>query len=360
MLSLHFLQYSIYFWKGLIMDLNSNNNSPDVTSSTQNVPPVSKPKTRNSWKIFWGIVIGFVLLTSVAMFLVLIGVIALFSTGSDSVFNERIIQAGLRTNKIAVINLEGIIDSKKAYDIYEQLKTAKEDSKVKGVILRVSSPGGTVSASDQINNEIRKYRKETGKPIVAFMQGIAASGGYYTSVACNEIMAEPTTITGSVGVIMGYLVLQRLLEEKLGIQPVIIKSGLKKDWPSSFTPPTEEQLQYLQDKLIRPAYERFVQIVADGRESLDINDVRRLADGSIYTAQEALEEKLIDKIGYLDEAIARISQLADITKPNVVEYRKQFSLTEFLGSNSRVMFKIDRSTLYELNTPDIMYLWSAP
>ena len=160
------------------MDLNSNNNSPDVTSSTQNESPVSKPKTRNSWKIFWGIVIGFVLLTSVAMFLVLIAVIALFSTGTDNIFNEKIIQAGSHTNKIAVINLEGIIDNKKAQDIYEQLKTAKEDSKVKGVILRVNSPGGTVSASDQINNEIRKYRKETDKPIVAFMQGLWCRHGF--------------------------------------------------------------------------------------------------------------------------------------------------------------------------------------
>jgi len=142
------------------------------------------------------------------------------------------------------------------------------------------------------------------------MQGVAASGGYYTSVACDKIIAEPTAITGSIGVIMGYLVVQELLEEKLGIQPVVIKEGRRKDWPSSFQPPTEEQLQYLQDKVLTPAYERFVQIVDEGRPSLTLADVRRLADGGIYSTSEALNENLIDEIGYLDEAIKQVKSLA--------------------------------------------------
>lgn len=115
------------------------------------------------------------------------------------------------------------------------------------------------------------------------MQGIAASGGYYTSVACDKIIAEPTTITGSIGVISLYLVVQELLEHKLGILPVVIKAGAKKDWPSYFQAPSEEQLQYLQNKLVNPAYERFVQIVAEGRNAtLTESQVRQLADGSIF------------------------------------------------------------------------------
>jgi len=191
------------------------------------------------------------------------------------------------------------------------------------------------------------------------MSNIAASGGYYVSVACQQIIAEPTTITGSVGVIMGYFVLEELLEGKLGIQPVIIKSGKKKDWPSSFSPPTEEQLQYLEDKIIIPSYERFVQIVADGRKSLSLKDVRRLSDGSIYWAEEALSEQLIDEIGYLDDAIENIKSIAGIEEAQVVEYRRPLSLASFLRVRSDNILNINRNTLYELNTPQILYLWNA-
>jgi protease-4 len=254
--------------------------------------------------------------------------------------------------------VQGIINGEKARDIYSQIKTAKEDERVKGLIIRVNSPGGTISGSDQIYNEILKYRSEEDKPVVAFMQGVAASGGYYTSVACEKIIAEPTTITGSVGVIAGHFIFQELLEQKLGILPVIFKSGEKKDWPSPFQPITEEQRQYIQEKLIAPAYNRFVQVVADGRESLTLADVKRLADGSIYGAEEALAEKLIDKIGYLDEAIEQVKSLAGIEKAQVVEYRRPFSLSYLLSSRSKNILKIDRTTLYELSTPQVLYLWS--
>lgn len=290
--------------------------------------------------------------------LILMG--ALFVSGQRGIFTEEVIKSGSRTSKIAVINLKGVIDSERADDFYQQLKTAGKDEKVKGIIVRVNSPGGTVSASDRIYNEILKYRSETKKPVVAFMQGIAASGGYYTSAACDKIIAEPTTITGSIGVIMGYLVLEDLLEKKLGIQPIVVKSGLKKDWPSSFQQPTEEQLKYLEDKLIKPAYERFVEIVAAGREPLlTLDDVKRLSDGSIYSANEALDEKLIDEVGYLDEAIDLTLSLAGIADAQVVEYKKPFSLTNFLSSASHGMMKIDKGTLYELSTPQVLYLWST-
>ncbi len=110
-----------------------------------------------------------------------------------------------------------------------------------------------------------------------------------------------------------------------GILPVIIKSGEKKDWPSPFQPPTEEQLQYLQE-LINPPYERFVKVVADGRPSLTLADVKRLADGSIYGASEAVDEMLVDSIGYLDDAIIQVKSMANIEKAHVVEYRKPFLL----------------------------------
>ena len=351
------------------MDFEQNNNRTEASQPYPSEPippsaPVTPPATtktakkRTGWRIFWGIILVLSVLANIALFLMLIGVVAVFAAGQKGIFTEEVIQAGPRTTKIVVISVRGVIDGERTQDVYRQLKSARQDEGVKGLIIRINSPGGTISGSDQIYNEILKYRDKTGKPVVAFMQGIAASGGYYASVACDKIVAEPTTITGSIGVIMGYLVLQELLEGKLGIQPVIVKSGRKKDWPSSFQPPTEEQIQYLQDKLIIPAYERFVQIVADGRASLTLADVRQLADGSIYGAAEALDEKLIDDIGYLDDAIEQVKLLAGIEEAQVVEYHRPFSLAEFLRSHNRNILKIDRATLYELSTPQILYLWS--
>jgi len=138
--------------------------------------------------------------------------------------------------------------------------------------VRIISPGGSVGASDRIHHEILRFRDKTSKPAVAFMQTLAASGGYYASVACDKIISEPTAITGSIGVIMNHLVLKELLEEKLGISPVVIKSGPRKDWPSVFSEVTDEQKQYVTDKLINPAYDRFVQLVVQGREMLTPRD----------------------------------------------------------------------------------------
>jgi protease-4 len=351
------------------MDFEQNNNRNEplqpqplepIYSSAQGASSViNTPKKRTGWRIFWGIVLGMSVLANITLFLMLIGLAAAFMIGQEDIFTEEVIQGGPRTAKIALITVQGIIDSEQAQDVYEQIKSAREDRRVKGLIIRVNSPGGTISGSDQICNEIRKYRKDEDKPVVAFMQGVAASGGYYVSVGCDKIVAEPTAITGSIGVIAGHFVLQQLLEEKLGIQPTIFKSSEKKDWPSPFRPITEEQRQYIQDKLINPAYNRFVQVIAEGREEvLTLDDVKRLADGSIYGAEEALNEKLIDKIGYMDEAVEEVKSLAGIEKAQIVEYRKPLSLVNLLSSRSGSLLKIDKSTLYELGTPQVLYLWS--
>ena len=338
--------------KGLIMDFEQSSNSPAAVPATI--------RKGAGWKIFWGIVTALSIMANVALTLMLIGVVAIFAVGQTGMLAEDVIREGPASAKIAVITVEGVIYGESAQDVYKQIEKARKDRHVKGMIIRVDSPGGLISASDQIYKEILKYRQEEGKPVVAFMQNVAASGGYYTSVACDKIVAEPTVLTGSIGVIMGHFVLQELFENKLGILPVIIKSGEKKDWPSSFQVPTEEQLQYLQDKLITPAYERFVQVVAEGRKGqLTLADVRGLADGGIFGAEEALNEKLIDEIGYLDEAIERVKSLAGIKEARVVEYRKPFSLAGFLSSGSQSVLKIDRTMLYELSTPQVLYLWSA-
>ncbi len=351
------------------MDFEQDNNTsspmkpqPAGPISGQNaLPPTNRPARKGSgWRIFWGIVLAFSVMANIALFFMLIGVVAIFATGQRGMLTEEVIREGPARNKIAVITLQGIIHGQLASDVYQQLKVAGRDRRVKGLIVRVNSPGGTISASDQIYKQIRDFRSKENIPVVAFMQGVAASGGYYTSVACEKIIAEPTTITGSIGVISWYFVVQELLEEKLGVLPVTVKSGPKKDWPSSFREPAPEEIQYMQDKLITPAYERFVQVVAEGRKAkLDSDDVRRLADGGIFGAQEAFDEKLIDDIGYLDEAIESVKSLAKIDTAQVVEYRKPFTFANFLSYRKPNLLKLDRNTLYELGTPQILYLWSA-
>jgi protease-4 len=269
------------------------------------------------------------------LFLFLVGFATLIVSGQGGILAEETVRKGPAKNKIVVVSVQGIIHGEAAGDLYRQLEQAKLDPRVKGLIVRVNSPGGTISASDRIYKEIRKFRDKENKP--------------------------PTTITGSIGVISSYFVVQGLLEEKLGVLPVTIKSGKKKDWPSSFKPPTEEQIQYMQEKLIAPALARFVEVVEEGRAgSLTSEQVKSIAtEAEIYGAQEALDEKLIDQIGYLDEAIALIKSMAQIDDAQVVQYRKPFSMMDLLTYGKASLPKFDRNTFHELGTPEVMYLWSG-
>ena len=341
---------------------NDNNQSDSHQSHPMDTIYSPKPKKRtNLWRIFWGILTGLSILANIGMFFLLIGLIVFAMSGQRSTLIEEVVREGPFGTKIAIVSLEGTIYAEQADIVYKQLKAAKKDSQVKAVILRVDSPGGTVSASDQIYHEILKFREQTNKPVIAFMQGTAASGGYYASVACEQIIAEPTTITGSIGVISSYLVMQSLLEEKLGVQPVVVKSGEKKDWPSSFRAPSEQEIQYIQTKLIEPTLEIFVNVVAKGREhALTLSQVKELADGSIFGAEEAKQNQLIDEIGYLDDAIELVKSIAGIKDATVIQYNRPFSLSSLLGVESKQnLLKLDRNTLYELSTPQTMYLWSA-
>lgn len=266
---------------------NSFNEPPKNSySHHDDSSPAPARKTGSGWKIFWAIFTALSVITNIILIFAVIGLSVMvsgtFSGFASAVeygtFAEQVIEPGSRNQKIAVINIAGLIGEEQADNIAKQVKAAAHDNKVKAIIVRIDSPGGTVSASDRINYELKKLWKDHDKPTVAFLQGIAASGGYYSAVACQRIIAEPTAITGSIGVLMQTFVVQGLLEEKLGIQSVIIKAGEKKDWPNPFTPVTEEQKIYLQDKLISPAYERFVSVIIDGRKSMQEEQIRQLAD----------------------------------------------------------------------------------
>ncbi len=320
-----------------------------------------RPRSRSRvWRVLWGILFALSVLANIGMFLLLIGAFVLIASGQARQYDVVVVREGSAAQKIVVVDLTGIINDDQADEVYRQLRAARRDRDVRGLVVRVNSPGGTVSGSDRIYEELRKYREEEGQPVVAFMQGVAASGGYYASVACDKIVAEPTTITGSIGVIMSHFVFEDLLQNKLGIQPVFLAEGAKKDWPSSFRTPTEEELAYIRERLLTPAYERFVEVVQQGRaNTLTADEVKRLADGSIYTAPSALTVKLIDKIGYLDDAIATVKSMAGVPNAQVIEYRRPFSLMGLLNAKSKTALRFDRATLYELSAPEVMYLWSA-
>ncbi len=323
--------------------------------------PYPQPRKRSSLRrIFWAFLFGLSFLANVSLFLLLIGLIAFVATGRTRFYEEAVVREGPRSDKIVLVHVNGVIGDDQADYVYRQLQTARKDRSVRGVIVGVSSPGGTISGSDRIYQEILRYRRETGQPAVALMQGVAASGGYYASVACDRIVAEPTAITGSIGVVMSYFVFQELLENKLGIQPVYLAEGDRKDWPSSFREPKQEELDYLEERLLNPAYERFIEIVQAGRSStLSPDQVRKLADGSIFVAPQAMAERLIDEIGYLDDAIEIVLSETGIQDAQVVEYRRPFSLTDLLGIRSQSILRFDRNMLHELSTPQVLYLWSA-
>jgi protease-4 len=318
------------------------------------------PRRVSGWRVFWGVLFGLSVLANVGLFLLLVMLVVIGTAGQGVQYQEAVLRQGPSNSKIVRINVGGIIDGQQAEEVYQQIRAARRDRAVKGIIVQVDSPGGTISASDRIYREIRDYRQEKGQPAVALMQGVAASGGYYAAVACDEIIAEPTTITGSIGVIMAHFVFQDLLENKLGIQPVFMTMGQKKDWPSSFRMPTEEELTYIRSRLLEPAYKRFVDVVKEGREdALSPSEVEKLADGSIFVADKALEVKLIDKIGYLDDAIATVKARAGIEKAQVVEYHRPFSFAGLLSAKSTSILRLDRTKLFELSTPQVLYLWNA-
>jgi len=204
-------------------------------------------------------------------------------------------------------------------NIYYRLQTASRDPLVKGVILRIDSPGGDGTTSDIIYHEIMQFRKKSNIPVVALLMGVAASGGYYVACGCDTIIAHPTTITGSIGVIAVLPGLKGMLE-KIGVEMNIIKSGKMKDAGSPFKDLSGEERTYIQD-MVDQMYRKFLHVVHDNRkDSLSLPEIENLADGRVYHAQQALDFKLIDEIGYFDAALKRVLALTKIPAANVVAY----------------------------------------
>lgn len=203
--------------------------------------------------------------------------------------------------------------------VREELRRAEEDERVRALIVRINSPGGTITASDIVYREIQAFKARRKIPVVAAIMDVGASGGYYAALAADAILVHPTTVTGSIGVVMLTVNAQGLME-KIGVAPLAIKSGEKKDAGSPFRRLTDEERAIFQS-VIDEMYGRFVRLIAESRK-IPEERVRALADGRIYTAEQARRLGLVDRVGYLDEAVEMAKQAAGLAEARVVMYRR--------------------------------------
>jgi protease-4 len=229
-------------------------------------------------------------------------------------------------DKIALINVEGAILTSK--DTIDELKEYAEDDSVKAIVMRVDSPGGAVVPSQEIYEEVKKAAAR--KKVVVSMGSVAASGGYYISAPASRIMANPATITGSIGVIMEIPNFKGLME-KLGVKSEVITSGKHKDMASVFRGIGDGEREILQN-VMNDIHEQFIKDVADGRH-MPLEKVRELADARIFTGRQAREVGLVDAIGNLQDAIDEAAKLANIKgKPSIVTRQKEFSVLDYISN----------------------------
>ncbi|MGD9850488.1 MAG: signal peptide peptidase SppA [Nitrospirales bacterium] len=279
---------------------------------------------------------------------ILLGGLILFVIGK-SVVPEMLLAS---QEKVAIVRVEGpILDS---LETVNELKAFAEDPTVRAIVMRIDSPGGGVAPSQEIYNAVRRVRKENNKTVVASMGTVAASGGYYIAVATDRILANPGTLTGSIGVIMQMANFQELLE-KIGVKNIVVKTGKFKDIGSPFRPMQDEDRRLLQS-VMDDVHRQFIEAVADGR-SLDSSEVEQLADGRVFTGRQAKSILLVDEIGDLHDAIRLAGELGGIVgDPRVIESTKPFSFRDFL--ETKFLGDVRSLALPKFGMP-LMYLWIA-
>ena len=282
------------------------------------------------------------------------------------VLEEAVVEYNHSLNKIAVVPVEGIISSEgidgRNYSLVEyirdQLELAQKDEAVKAVILKVNSPGGEVLASDDIYHAIEDFQRVTGKPVIAAMSSLAASGGYYVSAPCRWIVANELTITGSIGVIMSTYNVRGLLD-KVGVRPQVFKSGKFKDMLSMTKRPEEisDEERTMVQKMVDETYGKFKEVVTDGRKAAnDANEKRSekgrklsdswtdFADGRVLSGKEAYEIGMVDELGGWQIAVRRARKLAKIENANLVQYHQRLdfsSLFRLFGKSGDGKVKLD-------------------
>src|SRR4051812_40182501 len=281
-------------------------------------------------------------------------------------FREIVIERGRTgtSDRVALITLRGLISSNipgsvgdsMVDDLRAALRQAREDERIKAVVLEIDSPGGEVTASDQIYTAVTQTRAR--KPVVVYMDTLAASGGYYISCGGKFLMANETTITGSIGVIIQTLNYEQLFN-KIGLASVVFKSGKFKDMLNGARPITPEERELVQN-FIMNTYDKFLGIVAKER-NLPADLLRNtVADGRILSGKEALQNKLIDGLGELDDAFAKAKQLGNAPDAKVVKYGPPFSLSRLLRvfgeSQSKIELQLPKQLVPQLESGRAYFL----
>jgi len=290
---------------------------------------------------------------------------------------EEVVLEGQGKHKILVVEMSGVITEEERREIFglrpepslvasvrEQLDKASKDRRIAGVIFKINSPGGTVTASDILYQEIRRFRKERNVPTVSLLMDTATSGGYYVALASDRIVAHPTSVTGSIGVVLLNLNLNGLMG-KIGVSDQTVKSGRYKDLGSPFREPQPGEREILQ-AAIDDLHGRFCRLVEENRKGLKIADRPEIADGRIFTASQALEAGLVDEIGYFPDALRRLEKEANLTEARVVVYRRKGEYrpniyASWQGSGSPRteinLFKLDLEGWFGRGGPVFLYLW---
>lgn len=279
-------------------------------------------------------------------------------------FRETIVQRG-SNDKIAVIALRGLISSSLPGNVGETmvddmrlaLQQARDDENVRAVVLEIDSPGGEVTASDFIYNWVVKTRAK--KPVVIYMDSLAASGGYYVACGGKYLMANETTITGSIGVIIQTLNYEQLFN-KIGLASVVFKSGKFKDMLNGARPVTPEEREFVQSFVMK-TYDKFLGIVAQERHLAPELLRNTVADGRILSGKDALDNKLIDGVGQIEDAFAKAKELGSAPRATVVRYGPPFTFGRFLrafGStdNSKIELTLPKQLMPQLETGRAYFL----
>ena len=276
--------------------------------------------------------------------------------------------------KVAIIDIDGVIANERERDFFgagenpvslfvEKLDKAEEDSAVKAVILRINSPGGGVTASDIMYQRLMRFRQRCRIPVVALIEDVGASGGYYIACGADKILAHPTSVTGSIGVIVQAISLADTLQ-MLGVETKAVTSGPMKDMGSLFKPLDKKDLAVFKT-MIDAYYERFLDVVARSRKSMDADKVRALADGRIYTGDQARKNGLVDDLGYMADAFEMAKVLSKTSRAKMVIYHRPYGYRANVYSSAVPavpqinLINISADRLLAGSRPHFMYLWTG-
>jgi len=346
------------------------------------VPPPwwAQPPKKRSWfrRILTGIGI-LIFIFSILMNFGLLMVLALVAPG-PSELRATVLEEGQKDQTVAVFAIEGTIDGKTSADFRKFYRQVRDDKNVKAVVLRVDSPGGTVSDSDEIHHLVVMIQKELGRPVIVSMGGMAASGGYYVSASADQIFVEPTTVTGSIGVIAGWPVIKDFLNSH-GVQMVMLRSEQARGTKATENPfekPTDRTIQNM-EKLLTDMHKQFADVVRAGRPNLKTKNIQvqidvPTADGSkketiqqteplngqVYLGQDAIDNGLADQKGYTADAIAYAAKTANLSKPHVVQYVRPRGLMAIFEAKAEATTIPDPvKVLDDLSTPRVMMMWKV-